>query len=233
MVLLILMAAVLPMVLSSVHLQSTRAAAPARVTIPSMKLPWDKSLTTIPFKGGPFGNATDITCTLENKSIMSGVDFGLPENTNVLSVAAGKVIYAGYTNNQIRNEVRIDHGGGFVTEYWGLNCINPSIVPGVQVTQGQILGLSGYTPCPKCKNGISIHLRMEFRLYKIQYGIGARWVITNLGVFAIGVCYNACRDRMCSIRKANFLCLPKKRDLPLWRKHKPNLVKRSMTSIIM
>src|SRR5437870_8255532 len=52
-----------------------------------------------------------------------------------------------------------------------------------------------------------------------------------VSVFAIGVCYNACRDRMCSIRKANFLCLPKKRDLPLWRKHKPNLVKRSMTSI--
>jgi len=165
MVLLILMAAVLSTVLSSIHSQSTRAAAPAKVIIPSMKLPWDKSLTTIPFKGGPFGKATDTTCALENTSIMSGVDFGLPQNTNVLAVAAGKVIYAGYTNNQIRNEVRIDHGGGFVTEYWGLNSIDPSIVPGVQVAQGQILGLSGYTPCPTCKNGISIHLRLEFRHY--------------------------------------------------------------------
>src|SRR5437868_4751068 len=165
MVLAILIAAVLPTVLSSVHFESTRAAAPANVIIPSMKLPWDKSLTTIPLRGGPFGKVTDPTCTLENKSIMSGVDFGLPQNTNVLAVAAGKVIYAGYTNNQIRNEVRIDHGGGFVTEYWGLNSINPSIVPGVRVAQGQILGLSGYTPCPNCKNGISIHLRVEFRQY--------------------------------------------------------------------
>ncbi len=165
MVLLILMAAVLPTVLSSVHLPSTRAAAPAKVLIPRMKLPWDKSLTTIPLKGGPFGKATDTTCTLENTSSMSGVDFGLPQNTNVLAVAAGKVIYAGYTNNQIRNEVRIDHGGGFVTEYWGLNSIHHSIVPGVHVAQGQILGLSGYTPCPNCKNGISIHLRLQFRQY--------------------------------------------------------------------
>src|SRR5205807_3743870 len=139
--------------------------APANVIIPSMKLPWDKSLTTIPLRGGPFGKATDPTCTLENKSTMSGVDFGLPQNTNVLAVAAGKVIYAGYTDNQIRNEVRIDHGGGFVTEYWGLNSIDSTIVPGVQVAQGQILGLSGYTPCPTCKNGISVHLRLEFRQY--------------------------------------------------------------------
>src|SRR5579863_3888914 len=96
---------------------------------------------------------------------MSGVDFGLPQNTPVLAVAAGTVIYTGYTSNQIRYEVRIDHGGGFVTEYWGLNSIDSSIVAGVPVAQGRLLGLSGYTPCPHCKNGISVHLRLEFRQY--------------------------------------------------------------------
>jgi outer membrane protein assembly factor BamB len=96
---------------------------------------------------------------------MSGVDFGLPQNTNVLAVAAGRVIYARYTDSQIRNEVRIDHGGGFVTEYWDLNSIDPSIVKGVSVAQGQLLGKSGYAPCPKCKNGISVHLRLQFRHY--------------------------------------------------------------------
>jgi len=130
-----------------------------------MKLPWDKSITNIPLTGGPFGNIPDKTCTLENTPIMSGVDFGLPQNTDVLAVAAGKIIYAGYTNNQIRNEVRIDHGGGFVTEYWGLNSIDSSIVVGEAVAQGKLLGLSGYTPCPKCKNGISVHLRLEFQKY--------------------------------------------------------------------
>ena len=143
----------------------THAVAPAKVTIPSMKLPWDKSIPNIPLTGGPFGNIPDKTCTLEHLPIMSGVDFGLPQNTAVLAVAAGKIIYAGYTNNQIRNEVRIDHGGGFVTEYWGLNSIDSSIVVGESVAQGKLLGLSGYTPCPNCKNGISVHLRLEFRQY--------------------------------------------------------------------
>ncbi len=123
-VVVMLMVAAMPLVLSSVHTQPIHAAAPATVTIPSMKLPWDKSNTTIPLTGGPFGDVPDKGCTLENVSSMSGVDFGLPQNTPVLAVAAGTVIYAGYTSNQIRYEVRIDHGGGFVTEYWGLNSID-------------------------------------------------------------------------------------------------------------
>ena len=95
--------------IATMYAQPTHAAAPATVTIPSMKLPWDKSITTIPLRGGSFGHVPDTACNLEHRSIMSGVDFGLPQNTNVLAVAAGKVIYAGYTYNQIRNEVRIDH----------------------------------------------------------------------------------------------------------------------------
>jgi len=164
-VLVMLIAAAIPLVTSTVHTRSAHAATPAAVTIPSMKLPWDKSITTIPLTGGPNAHFADKGCTLENKSIMSGVDFGLPQNTDVLAVAAGKVIYAGYTDSQIRNEVRIDHGGGFVTEYWDLNSIDPSIVAGVSVAQGKLLGKSGYAPCPKCKNGISVHLRLEFRQY--------------------------------------------------------------------
>ncbi len=98
-VVIMLIAAAIPLVISTVHLQPTHAATPAAVTIPSMKLPWDSSLTTIALTGGPNGHYPDKTCTLENKSIMSGVDFGLPQNTNVLAVAAGRVIYAGYTDS--------------------------------------------------------------------------------------------------------------------------------------
>ena len=161
----LLLMLVVGLMLSGSTRSITHAAAPTKVTIPSMKLPWDKSISNIPLTGGPFGNIPDKTCTLEHLPIMSGVDFGLPQNTAVLAVAAGKIIYAGYTNNEIRNEVRIDHGGGFVTEYWGLNSIDSSIVVGESVAQGKLLGLSGYTPCPNCKNGISVHLRLEFRQY--------------------------------------------------------------------
>ena len=60
-VLVILIAAAIPMVISTVHPRLTHAAPSATVTIPSMKLPWDKSLTTIPFTGG------SLFSLLENK----------------------------------------------------------------------------------------------------------------------------------------------------------------------
>ena len=110
MVWVVLIAAAMPLVISPVHSRPTHAATPTPVTIPSMKLPWVKSLTAIAFTGGPDGNYPDKTCALENKSIMSGVDFGLPLNTDVLAVAAGWVIYAGYSDSQVRNEVTTPYG---------------------------------------------------------------------------------------------------------------------------
>jgi hypothetical protein len=94
---------------------------------------------------------------------MSGVDFGFPQNTDVLAVAPGTVLYTGYVDGQIRNAVVIDHGGGFITEYWHLNAIDPSIIPGVRVPSGAVIGKSGWSPD---QNGNPIyHLHLEFRQY--------------------------------------------------------------------
>jgi len=140
------------------------AAVAASVTVPTIALPWDKSLNgTIPFTGGPHAGLNP-SCAAEPVGSMSGVDFGFPENTDVLAVTSGRVIYAkDYGDGQIRNAVMIDHGGGFITEYWHLNSIDPSIVPGVWVSAGSLLGKSGWSPD---KDGNkSIHLHLEFRQY--------------------------------------------------------------------
>lgn len=137
------------------------------VTIPSLKLPWDQSLTNIPLTGGPHGGFPAGDCVALGKAKLSGLDFGLAENTDVLAVAAGRVIFAGYIDSQIRDAVIIDHGGGFVTEYWHLNSIDPSIAgqTNLAVEQGRLLGKSGWSPCASCPNGKSIHLHLEFRQY--------------------------------------------------------------------
>jgi hypothetical protein len=161
----IVAAIVIPLSGNILHSQSTHAASPASVTIPSMKLPWDMSLTNIPLFGGPHGGFPAGPCAVLNKSILSGLDFGLPENTDVLAVAAGNVVFAGFIDSQIRNAVIIDHGGGFVTEYWHLNSIDPSIVgqTNLPIEQGRLLGKSGWSPNPDGSH--SVHLHLEFRKY--------------------------------------------------------------------
>lgn len=140
------------------------------VSVPAMRLPWDSSLKNITLRSGPHSFPVDWSCTaLRPQSEMSGVDFGLPENTPVLAVADGTVVFAGWSgDSDIRNEVIIDHGNGFATEYWHLNSTDPAIVKGVRVKQGTILGSSGWSPTST--GGHSVHLHLEFR-----QGSGQNW----------------------------------------------------------
>lgn len=133
--------------------------------LPSLRLPWDRTLTNIPLTSGPHSNAhPGQPCVNDPISSLSGLDFGLAMNTDVLAVASGKVVFAGDSGNtDIRGEVIIDHGHGFITEYWHLNA--ETVTTGQQVTQGTLVGKSGWSPCSSCPNGQSIHLHLEFRQY--------------------------------------------------------------------
>lgn len=160
MVALVMIAAaiIIPMSGNILHSQPTHAASPASVTIPSMKLPWDRSLTNIPLTGGPHGGYPAGPCVALKKSVMSGLDFGLANGTDVLAVANGTVFLAGaVSDSRGPYIVAVDHGGNFATEYWHLSAIDASITVGVSVTQGQLLGKSG-TPV-----GGAAHLHLEFR----------------------------------------------------------------------
>ncbi len=134
------------------------ASSSASVTIPEMKLPWNKSWTNIPLIGGPHSDSSQVACAPEPISSMSGVDFGLPVGTNVLAVAAGKILWAGpVSDSRGPYIVAIDHGGNFATEYWHLSSIDPAIKVGEAISQGRLLGISG-----TLMNGTP-DLQLEFR----------------------------------------------------------------------
>jgi murein DD-endopeptidase MepM/ murein hydrolase activator NlpD len=86
-----------------------------------------------------------------------GIDFGAPIGSPVRAVADGKVEFTG-PKAGFGNQVKIQHKG-FETSVNHLSEIPESIKPGVMVTQGQIIALSGNT-------GLSTgpHLHFEFYL---------------------------------------------------------------------
>jgi len=86
-----------------------------------------------------------------------GIDFGAPVGSPVRAVADGKVEFTG-PKAGFGNQVKIQHKG-FETSVNHLSEIPDAIKPGVTVTQGQIVALSGNT-------GLSTgpHLHFEFYL---------------------------------------------------------------------
>ncbi len=87
----------------------------------------------------------------------AGIDFGAAVGSPVRASADGKVEIAGPVSG-FGNHIRIQHKG-FETSYSHLSEIPAEIRPGVDVTQGQIIALSGNT-------GLSTgpHLHFEFYL---------------------------------------------------------------------
>jgi len=71
-----------------------------------------------------------------------GVDLRAPVGTQVRTMAAGQVRFAGWMNGY-GNVIWIDHRGHLLTAYAHLSEILVS--PGATVTSGQVVGLSGNT----------------------------------------------------------------------------------------
>jgi murein DD-endopeptidase MepM/ murein hydrolase activator NlpD len=75
--------------------------------------------------------------------------------TPVMAMAAGKVAFAG-TMDVRGNIVIVDHGYGVFSTYCHFSVIN--VVRGQNITQGQILGMSGNTGR---SNGPHLHWEMN------------------------------------------------------------------------
>ena len=73
----------------------------------------------------------------------TGIDFGLPQGTDVKAAGSGKVIAAGWTDDGFGNEVIVDHGNGVVSLYGHLSAVDTKV--GDTVQAGQEIGLSGST----------------------------------------------------------------------------------------
>jgi murein DD-endopeptidase MepM/ murein hydrolase activator NlpD len=86
-------------------------------------------------------------------SMHSGIDLGAGYGTDVVSVAGGTVITAGWGGGY-GNEVEVSHGGGLVTKYAHLSKIYVDV--GESVDRGETIGLVGSTG-----NSTGPHLHFE------------------------------------------------------------------------
>ncbi|CAN5485481.1 hypothetical protein BH10PSE6_BH10PSE6_14820 [soil metagenome] len=73
-----------------------------------------------------------------------GVDFAVPKGTPIYAASDG-VVAGARPNGGYGNWIRIEHGDGIATVYGHLSRFAPRIKPGVRVSRGELVGLSGNT----------------------------------------------------------------------------------------
>lgn len=113
--------------------------------------------TVKPFKiASPFGYR--IHPIRHKAHLHSGVDIIGTSSKNIFAAQAGKVISAAYGyNSGAGNNVKIDHGNGYITQYMHLSKIR--VKKGQTVEKGEILGIMG---CTGSCTGTHLH----FTVYK-------------------------------------------------------------------
>ena len=113
--------------------------------------------TVKPFKiASPFGYR--IHPIRHTAHLHSGVDIIGTSSKNIFAAQAGKVITAAYGyNSGAGNNVKIDHGNGYITQYMHLSKIR--VKKGQTVEKGEIVGIMG---CTGSCTGTHLH----FTVYK-------------------------------------------------------------------
>ncbi|NUT34280.1 MAG: M23 family metallopeptidase [Hamadaea sp.] len=92
----------------------------------------------------PLAAGTTTSCYGQRWGVLhAGVDLAAAEGTDILAVAAGTVIAAGWNYSGYGISVVIDHGDGYYTHYAHMNAT--SVTAGQQVAAGAVLGQEGST----------------------------------------------------------------------------------------
>ncbi|MBA2301306.1 MAG: peptidoglycan DD-metalloendopeptidase family protein [Acidobacteria bacterium] len=97
-----------------------------------------------------------------------GVDYGAPQGSAVVSVAAGAIVSAARAGGG-GNQVRVRHAGGYESYYLHLSRFGKGIRAGARVAQGEVVGLVGSTGTATGphldyrlrKNGVFVNPRIE------------------------------------------------------------------------
>ena len=84
------------------------------------------------------------------------VDFGAPQHTPVVAIGDGQILNLQRRKGHL-NTVSIRHENGYVTEYMHLSKIEPELVSGKEIQQGEVIGYVGRP------SGSSSHVRLQFR----------------------------------------------------------------------
>ena len=89
-----------------------------------------------------YGREITVNGDEENKIFNNGVDYSVAAGTNVPSVAAGKVVYAGSTA-LTGNLVVVEHGYGLKSWYWNMGSVTVSV--GDMIEKDTVVGTVGNT----------------------------------------------------------------------------------------
>ena len=84
------------------------------------------------------------------------VDFGAPQHTPVVAIGDGRITRLQRRKGHL-NSVSIRHENGYVTEYMHLSKIEPELISGQEIQQGETIGFVGR---PRRS---SSHVRLQFR----------------------------------------------------------------------
>jgi murein DD-endopeptidase MepM/ murein hydrolase activator NlpD len=145
---------------------------PSSVTPPSFKFPWDTADSPWYYTGGLHGYDDRNSCVEYpisdpgNSYALSGIDVAKAPGREVLAMASGTVIQAGWRSNAWGYTIEIDHSincslCGYQTMYAHLAedpTINPGITVGTQVVSGTPIGIVGGT------GNVPPHLHIELKL---------------------------------------------------------------------
>jgi murein DD-endopeptidase MepM/ murein hydrolase activator NlpD/cell division septation protein DedD len=140
---------------------------------PTFKFPWSASDNPWYYTGGPHGYNDRNSCS---EYLIDGIDFSLSgidvvraARREVLAMAAGRVIQAGWRDGGWGYTVEIDHSVnctlcGYQTMYAHLAAdptINPGITVGTIIPRGTVVGLVGASGLPP---NYGAHLHVELKM---------------------------------------------------------------------
>lgn len=96
---------------------------------------------------------------LKVKRPHNGVDYAAPIGTPIMAVGSGKVVFAGYKNNEAGIMVKIRHNAVYSSAYLHMQKVAKGIRVGKYVEQGEIIGYVG-------KTGLATAPHCHFSFYK-------------------------------------------------------------------
>lgn len=95
-----------------------------------------------------------------DRRMHNGIDFSVPQGSEVFATADGTVSYIGYDRGGYGYHIKIDHGYGYETYYAHLTNKSAKVKVGQKVKRGDVIALSGHTG-----KSTAPHLHYEVRLH--------------------------------------------------------------------
>lgn len=126
-----------------------------------------RSLYKGTFQSGTGGNC--LTGVALNYEAHPGFDYSATSGTQVKAAASGRIVNfngsrcvpKGLSEGCVAwGAVAIDHGNGYVTQYLHLSTVNTTFTPGVQINEGDVIGLSGRVSPPNKPVGEHLHFEV-------------------------------------------------------------------------